>query len=265
MVWSRIVNFGYSGFVKRSLVSALSFLLMSISTHEANKIGERIWKNECHGTLEGLTYWNRGENFASLGIGHFIWYSAGHQERFEETFPALLTFLQQKGATLPAWLKEASGCPWSSREDFYQQIQSPKMKSLRQFLFDTRQLQALFMAERLEEILPQILNKTPLEEREKISQIFYCLTQDAQGLYALIDYVNFKGSGLSPRESYKEQGWGLLHVLQCMPSLSSEPLVDFVKAARVVLTQRVQNAPPERNEQKWLPGWLNRLNSYLKR
>jgi hypothetical protein len=240
-----------------------SLLLMSLTPQETARIGEKIWKNECGGTLEGLTHWNQGEDFASLGIGHFIWYSAGRHERFEETFPSLLTFLQQKKATFPDWLKETSCCPWNSREEFYHEIKSPKMKSLRQFLFDTKHLQALFMANRLEETWPQILKLLPVEKREPISQIFRRLSHDPQGLFALIDYVNFKGSGLSSHETYQGQGWGLLHVLERMPAPSSDPLIDFVKAARAVLTQRVHNSPPERNEQKWLQGWMNRLDGYL--
>ena len=44
---------------------------------QLERIGKRIWSNECNGTVDGLTSWNTGENFASLGIGHFIWYPAG--------------------------------------------------------------------------------------------------------------------------------------------------------------------------------------------
>jgi hypothetical protein len=37
----------------------------------------------------------------------------------------------------------------------------------------------------------------------------------------------------------------------------------FVAAATAVLQNRVDNAPPERNEGRWLQGWVNRLHSYL--
>ncbi|RYD29224.1 MAG: hypothetical protein EOP87_18635, partial [Verrucomicrobiaceae bacterium] len=37
-------------------------------------IGRKIWQNESGGTVNGLTAWNGGEGFPSLGIGHFIWY-----------------------------------------------------------------------------------------------------------------------------------------------------------------------------------------------
>lgn len=236
---------------------------LSISPEDANKIGERIWKNECAGTIEGLTNWKKGENFASVGIGHFIWYSARQKEQFQETFPALLEFLQKQGIALPTWLKVSSACPWNSREEFYADINSAKMKSLRQLLYDTRTLQAIFMANRLENILPQLLEHCSSEEKERIQILFSRLIKDPNGLYALLDYLNFKGSGLSSKESYKGQGWGLLQVLQCISSSSKQPLADFVEAAKSVLKQRVQNSPAERNEEQWLKGWLNRLDTYL--
>lgn len=240
--------------------SAFSF---QVSPEYANKIGERIWKNECAGSLDGLTSWNKGENFASLGIGHFIWYSHGQKERFKETFPALITFLQEKGAAIPAWLKDSRECPWSSREDFIENIHSPKMKSLRQFLFDTRSLQAIFMANRLEQSFTDIIEKCSTQEKPKIRSLFHRLVKDAKGLYALIDYLNFKGEGTSPTERYKGQGWGLFQVLQQMPDSSEHAITDFVHAAKAVLDQRVKNSPPERNEAQWLKGWFNRLDTYL--
>jgi hypothetical protein len=235
----------------------------TVSPEHANKIGEKIWQNECAGSVDGLTSWNRGENFASFGIGHFIWYSHGKRERFKETFPALMTFLEKQGASLPHWLKEERECPWSSREEFYENIRCPKMKSLRQFLFDTKNLQALFMAGRLEQSFAHIVEKCCARERTKIRSVFHRLVKDANGLYALIDYLNFKGEGISPTEAYQGQGWGLLQVLQQMPDSSERPLTDFVQAAKAVLGQRVKNSPPERNEGQWLKGWCNRLDTYL--
>ena len=137
------------------------------------------------------------------------------------------------------------------------------MKSLRQFLYDTRSLQAVFMAKRLEESLPLMISGLSQVEQKKISAIFVRLVKDVNGLYALLDYLNFKGSGTSSKESYKGQGWGLLQVLQSIPSSSKQPLVDFVEAAKSLLKQRVQNSLPDRHEERWLNGWFNRLDTYL--
>jgi len=236
---------------------------LSVSPENANKIGEKIWRNECAGSIEGLTNWKKGENFASLGIGHFIWYSPAKEERFQEMFPDLLIFLQKSGADLPVWLKTAKGCPWHSREEFYENIQSSEMKSLRQFLFDTRGLQAIFIANRMETSFTQILDRCSLQERKKINTLFTRLAEESNGLYALIDYLNFKGAGISSNEAYKGQGWGLLQVLQHMPDSTEKPLVNFVLSAKNILSQRVNNSPPERNEKQWIKGWFNRLDTYL--
>jgi len=234
----------------------------SITQEDARIIGDKIWQNECAGTVEGLTNWKKGETFASLGIGHFIWYPSGKKERFEETFPSLVSYLQKKGVLIPDWLQANKGCPWSSREKFYQEIQSVKMQELRKLLLETKDLQALFIAKRLEETLQKLLINC--QEKGKVAAIFSKLLKSKQGLYALIDYLNFKGSGTSPLERYKGQGWGLLQVLEHIPSLSETPVVDFVKAAKAVLIQRVKNAPPERQEDKWLKGWLNRVDTYTR-
>lgn len=241
----------------------LTLCCLAISTEEATQVGEKVWHNECAKSLEGLTSWKPGEDFASLGIGHFIWYPIGKYEGFQETFPELLEFLGKKGVVIPVWLQMTQGCPWHSREDFYKNIHSPEMKNLRQFLFETKDLQAVFMAERLEHALPLIIQKCHPDEIDKVESLFLRLAEDAKGLYALIDYLNFKGAGISASETYNGQGWGLLQVLHHMSPSSPKPLLDFVEVAKTLLAQRVLNAPPERHEEQWLMGWHHRLDTYL--
>jgi len=93
---------------------------VTLSRNEAIKIGKRIWQNECNGTITGLTAWNEGENFASLGIGHFIWYPKGQRGPFEESFPKLVSFMTVRGVKLPTLLLGAGerACPWNSRQEF---------------------------------------------------------------------------------------------------------------------------------------------------
>ena len=50
---------------------------VKLTDKQALEIGKRIWANECAGTISGLTSWNKGEAFPSLGIAHFIWYPPG--------------------------------------------------------------------------------------------------------------------------------------------------------------------------------------------
>src|SRR5207249_5921133 len=108
-------------------------LAITLSRSDALKIGKRIWQNECNGTISGLTSWNAGENFASLGIGHFIWYPRGQRGPFEESFPKLVGFVSARGAKLPAFLLagDDTACPWNSRAEFLRDQDSPKMKQLR--------------------------------------------------------------------------------------------------------------------------------------
>ena len=241
------------------LAGLLSAQNIKLSDSQAQEIGRRIWKNECGGSIEGLTSWNAGEEFPSLGIGHFIWYPAGKRGPFEESFPALVKYLKSSGVRVPAWLTGA--CPWKNRKDFLAAQSSPRLVELRRLLASTVPQQVRFASLRLEKALPKMLAATPKGKRTHIKNNFYRVANQPLGLYALMDYVNFKGEGTSPKERYKGQGWGLLQVLDTMSS-SGDPMRAFSRAADQVLTQRVQNSPPARGEARWLPGWRNRCASY---
>lgn len=234
---------------------------LKISPADADSIGKKIWRNECAGTRDGLTSWNKGEKFASLGIGHFIWYPAGKQGPFKESFPALRDYLRTQGVKLPGWLTAAKACPWPDRAAFMADFRSPKMEELRSLLASTVGLQARFAALRLEQSLPTMLASAPAAERETIRRNFYRVANAPGGLYALMDYVNFKGEGTSPSERYKGEGWGLLQVLAGM-SDSGSPTAGFSRSADRVLTRRVELSPPDRGEKRWLPGWRNRVSTY---
>jgi hypothetical protein len=236
---------------------------LTLSHAEAERIGRKIWQNECNGTVAGLTSWNEGENFASLGIGHFIWYPKGVRGPFDESFPKLIAFISRHGAKLPTLLlaPNPSSCPWTSRREFLAAQNTVRMKQLRQFLVDTVDLQTQFMIDRLQASRVKMLQEAAQDERPQIERRFNDLGATAAGCYALIDYVNFKGEGVLPTERYRGQGWGLLQVLQEMQDSS---VAEFARAAEAVLRRRVQDAPAERKEARWLPGWLNRVHSYTK-
>ena len=239
---------------------------ITISHGDALKVGKRVWQNECNGTISGLTSWNQGEDFASLGIGHFIWYPKGRQGPFEESFPKLVSFASNRGAKLPTLLLgvgRGQPCPWNSRAEFRKAQNTVDMNQLRRFLVNTIDLQAQFLVSRLEAALPKMLAEAAPADRTKVQQQFERLTKTPQGCYALIDYVNFKGEGVLHTERYQGQGWGLLQVLEAMRGNSDSGAPDeFARAAKVVLTRRVQNAPGDRHESRWLTGWLRRVNSY---
>jgi len=213
---------------------------LALTPRELDVISHRVWQNECGGTREGLTSWNSGENFASLGIGHFIW------------------------VKLPLWLKPEDPCPWNTRAEFVAAAKSEKMTGLRDLLAATVSVQARFLVQRMELALPKMLAAAPANQRAKIKANYDRLANTPRGLFALIDYVNFKGEGTKETERYAGEGWGLLQVLEGMgESEGASPAALFARSAEEVLSRRVHNAPPERHEDRWLTGWKNRVRAYV--
>jgi len=261
-----------SRFCAVAVVFAALIVLLPRATHaitlshaDVLNIGKKIWQNECNGTIAGLTSWNAGEDFASLGIGHFIWYPKGRRGPFDESFPKVVNFISKRGAKLPALLLGSGKkpCPWNSRTEFLRAQHSTEMNQLRSFLADTIDLQAEFLIARLESALPKMLAEAAPSDRANVQEQFAHLTKTPQGCYALVDYVNFKGEGVLSTERYEGKGWGLLQVLEAMHGTSDAGAVDeFSRAAKAVLTRRVQNSPPDRHESRWLSGWIRRVNSY---
>ena len=235
-----------------------------ISNADALRIGKKIWQNESNGTVAGLTAWNTGENFASLGIGHFIWYPQGVDGPFEESFPKFLAFAREHRVANPAWLDQAPACPWNSRAEFSSAQNSPQMRELRQFLSRTIDVQAQFMVTRLQRSLAKMLDEAAPAERANIERQFGRVASTPHGCYALVDYVNFKGEGVLHTERYHGEGWGLLQVLEQMHGTENGAVAarEFANSAAAMLRRRIQNSPPERHEARWLPGWLKRVHSY---
>lgn len=229
---------------------------------ELDRIGRRIWQSECGGTVEGLTSWNAGENFASLGIGHFIWYPKGVGGPFEESFPKLIAWLKAEKVVLPKWLEKAGPCPWPDKKSFDAGHNDVRQKELRALLSGTIRSQVRFIIRRLEEATPKY-QAAAGKHAPRVERNLAQLRLSAAGNFALIDYVNFKGEGLNPKERYQGEGWGLLQVLIEMDAdEDASPAQRFASAAQRVLTRRVKNSPPERGEKRWLEGWRARCAGY---
>jgi len=248
-----------SSLVTAAFVFCLNSVAFALSDAELERIGRRVWQNECGGSRDGLTSWNEGEDFASLGIGHFIWYPPGEDGPFEESFPKLAKFLSSRGVKIAPWM--SGDCPWKTRAEFHAAFHSERMNELRDMLASTVKLQSEFIAERMRGALPKIMDAASAASRDRVKSNFQRLLSSSAGTFALIDYVNFKGEGTNPRERYKGKGWGLLQVLETMDSEGPAPAA-FGRAAAQVLERRVKNSPPARNEAKWLPGWKNRVKAY---
>ena len=232
-----------------------------LSPDQLQRVGQRIWQNECSGTIDGLTSWNSGEDFASLGIGHFIWYPIGKRGPFEESFPPLLVHLQRSWVQLPEWLRQGGPCPWANRASFLADHQGARQQQLRALLSQTVSQQTDFIAARMSASLPKMLANAPAGQRALVEGNFHALQASPEGMFCLIDYVNFKGEGTSATERYNGQGWGLLQVLAGMTADRSASAA-FAESAKRVLTNRVRNSPAARGENRWLPGWLNRCETY---
>ena len=257
---------GWQFFPLRSQMAAGR--LPTLDASQTAWIGERIFANECNLKLPCLTSWNAGEDFPSLGIGHFIWYREGQQEAFVESFPALLAWYQQKSVPVPAWLNELPGqsSPWPDRAAFQRDFDSARMVELRNFLAQTMPVQAEFIINRLYSSVPALRQAS--QRPDEVEALFYRIADSELpvGIYALIDYVNFKGEGTAPAERYRGEGWGLLqvleHVLQRPDHASRALLEQFADSAKYILARRVANAPPERGEERWTAGWNKRMDTY---
>jgi len=225
---------------------------------QLDQVGRRIWQNECGGTVAGLTSWNAGEDFASLGIGHFIWYPQGRSGPFEESFPPLAAWLSSRGQAIPAWMRGA--CPWPTKVAFEADKNGARQQELRTLLSQTVREQTEFILARMQRALPKMLAQA--KDPGHVRRNFESLMMTPEGTFCLIDYVNFKGEGTSPKERYQGQGWGLLQVLEGMPPASKTSAYVFAESAKAVLSRRVANSPPERGEKRWLAGWHSRCDGY---
>jgi hypothetical protein len=238
----------------------------TLSNAELRLIADKIFKNESGGDYNNLVHWNDGEDFASMGVGHFTWYPAGRSARFGNTFPDVLEHLQASGVQMPVWLQQAryQGAPWHSKAELMYAKQTGQVQELQALLYQTRLLQAAFIVDRARRAMPQLVNASTPQLRSQVAQNLNAVANTPGGWYVLVDYVNFKGEGLNRTGGYNGQNWGLLQVLEDMNpgQQGQQALNEFADAATRVLARRVRNSPPARNEARWLAGWSNRINTY---
>ncbi len=245
---------------------------MILTKAQEEYIAQKVWQNEGAGLDKYLIHWNDGEDFISLGIGHFIWFPKDHTERFREVFPLVLEYMQKRGVVLPNWLTPQSDCPWDDKISFMRAKEAKDVKYMRLFHFidTTRTYQAGYMAHRLQRALPAMLETIDDNDtRALIKDRFHAilLNTDASinehGLYVLLDYVNFKGEGTLKSERDRGEGWGLLQVLENMDADDSNRFKAFSDSAKAMLERRIKNSPKERGESRWRAGWFKRLDTYI--
>jgi len=244
---------------------------IQITYDQSDLIAKKVWKNETGGNLNYLIFWSANEPFLSLGLAHFLWYSEKNRSRYQEMFPKLVAYFSLHNVRLPAWLNAKTVCPWENRDEFMKAKADnvAKYQDLYNLLVRTMPIQVDFIIERMRKSLPAMLASLENEAaRQQVTKAFerVLYLSDGKlstwGVYAIVDYVNFKGEGTTPEERYQGAGWGLLQVLQEMDTEIDNPQKAFADAAKKVLTERIRRSPPERNETQWQEGWFTRIDSY---
>jgi len=245
---------------------------LTLSSSQADAVAKKIWQNEGSGRKSMLVHWNKGEEFASVGIGHFIWFTADKPMWFWEAFPPMLEYITARGAKPPRWLTSQKHCIWDSYKEWQKakKKNSKKMRELTRFMDRTKGLQVRFMLHRLNASFPKILRYAKARGQGKlVEQNYNRLLYDkhghisAQGAYILIDYINFKGDGINKGERYQGKGWGLYQVLTRMNPKDRDPYRAFSKAGKIVLERLTHICPPKRNLKRFKKGWFNRMDTYL--
>ena len=236
----------------------------NIKQNDAQLIGEKIFLNETGGKLEHLMFWHPNEPFPSLGIAHFIWYPKNLKNGFNDSLPQLIAFYNSKNITVPQIL-QTRYAPWDTRQEFEEfKLKNPDVvKEVIDFFYNTKDIQVEFILARVQNLLPNLLKNE--SNAKHIENQFKRILSSKYGIYALVDYVNFKGEGVAVSADYNNNGWGLKQVLQNMngSKTGKNALEDFSKACKMVLKNRVDNAPTHKNEQKFLNGWYKRCETYI--
>lgn len=236
---------------------------ISITQSQLDSIAKKIYQNETGSNPNYLIAWNEGENFASLGLGHFIWFPKGLNSPFTETFPDFIEYLLVHDVAVPEWMLNNRDFPFHSKEKYTNAINSEKMLALKRLMLNTFSHQINFIFNRMQRALPLMLNENlSLAQQKHVSERFYKLANTSLGLYSLIDYVNFKGEGVSKSERYADKGWGLLQVLLNIQDDQQNINVAFSQACKYVLNRRVYNSPQREIEAKWIKGWERRCDTY---
>jgi hypothetical protein len=225
----------------------------SITADEFRQMGVKFFANECGSQKRYLVWWSPKEDFANFGIGHFIWLPAGRKLPFVEQFPELIAFYLEKREPVPEFINrhKFTGCPWNNREEL---DGDPMKDEIIEWLASTTYIQAGFIIFKAMDSIRDILESNPEVETQ-----FRELSKTREGRFAVVDYLNFKGTGLDPKERLKDEGWGLLQVLEGMkrPDLES-----FVTSASEVLIRRVNNYTDDWNDLSFLDGWIKRVEGY---
>ena len=233
------------------------------------EIGIKIWQNQCgiwnrpgkvtHNMKQGITSWE--DDYALIGIGQYIWYPADETKNFQEDWPLVAQELKDKGYSMEDWM--LGTCPWNNSKEFFSDFDGDRLKSLRKMLAKKALIieQARSIATRLDESLDKIKGAIDAESgigdeektalKQLISENFYQVARDHYpcGLYALMDYVHFKGEGVLSTETINGVGWGLRQVLEQMNDkimAKKDPIAVFAHVAKKIYPDNDHDYADER-------------------
>ena len=254
----------------------------NLSKDQLLSLGYRMWNNYAGGTVDGLTKWDGSDvdhQFMYLGIDQNIWLPEGSSPMFQADWPTVAQRLQELGCKIKPWMLK--DYPWSSKEEFDADFNGKKMIWLRTHLSKEKfvRAQAFCISERLQRTMDpsspdSLLMGLTAAQSALVQKNFELVvnSKDPLGVYALIDYVNFKGEGrLGGTEEFNGQGRGLLQVLLNMQTPAegandAEVMEAFVQSAKFTLCQRVINHKIQdsaNNDVQYLDMWVAHLNDYL--
>jgi hypothetical protein len=280
---------------ERQSSQELSFLMETDrkflqNSQDRKRLIQRIWQRESHGNIAGLTAWNQGEDFASVGFNHSLW-----QRERKSTINYFAEFAHVQGLTnipqelsapLPDYLNTQE--KWQNAlDDAATQTPSThagkKLHELQKFFLrdEVQDLQLDFILQDLQQFRRSLftaVNKVTDEDRRarwqaQLSAIeanYDWLARDESSFLAMFDYLSFKGNGfeegnisigLSSRNVTLDTHWGLLQVLARLDrkAFSQDPLKAFTQAGSLVLQERAERW---QEDKKWILGWTNRLSDY---
>ncbi|MBX9578581.1 MAG: hypothetical protein K2W97_08940 [Chthoniobacterales bacterium] len=255
---------------------------LGLNKDQLLSLGCRMWNNCAGGTVDGLTKWDGSDadhQFMYLGIAQNIWLPEGSSSMFQADWSTVAQRLQELGCKIKPWMLK--DCPWSSKEEFDADFNGKKMSWLRTHLSKEKfvRAQAFCIAERLQRAMDpsspgSLLTGLTADQSALVQENFDLVAHcsNPSGVYALIDYVNFKGEGrLGGTEEFNGQGWGLLQVLLNMKTpeegANDATIMNaFVEGAKVTLNNRIINhkiQDPNNNDAQYWDMWVAHLSDYL--
>ncbi|MBX9742927.1 MAG: hypothetical protein K2W99_05270 [Chthoniobacterales bacterium] len=223
-------------------------------------LGNRLWTT--YSPEKKVVIWDE-RGFACIGIAQCLWNPVGTTSSFGEDWPATARFLKNHGIAIEEWM--LGPCPWSTEKEFNDALQNdPRLQRLITLLSTPAAIteQAHCIVENFKQAFSpisesSILKNLPPGEAKLLAAYFWAVSHcygdncKPLGLFALIDYVHYKGEGLGG--GYNTQSWGLQRVLWNMQNVDPEfvhthtALETFIVSAKQVLEERITNYRIERD------------------